>query len=264
MNPQKYMYEFTMNKEIEIDVTSVSKNEKGEEIKTIKKEKVQKPVHFRLVKPTRKMFDEAELYYAVNMSEGIKAGMLTRSLLAKRYQDDGGAMSEPEKKRYAVLYVNLYRKQNELEKLEINLEKLPESDRKAQSDKVLGEILEIKKELQEIEIYQSSLFDQTAENRARNKTIMWWVLNLIYSTENEEKKDFKSLFQGITFDQKLNEYDLVEENDDFFLKGVIKKSAYFISLWYMGRISSEDDFKSFEKVYDNPELSLPETELTSE
>jgi hypothetical protein len=254
MNPEKYLYEFSLQKEEEREKVEISKNELGEEIKILKKEIVKKPLLFRIVKPTRKVFDQAELFYGVKLSEGIKSGLLTRSLLAKRYQNDGGALSEPEKERYAALYIELFQKETELQRLQVNLDKLSEEEQKEKISIVLNSLLEIRKELQEFEYYQSNLFDQTAENRARNQTIIWWVLNISYI---QKEKEFVSLFETGSFEERLAKYDEIEDGEDLFLKNAVKKFAYFISLWYVGRISNKEEFEYFDKNYENNNSYTP-------
>jgi len=247
MNPNKFLYEFTLEKEEFLEKTVVSKDEAGQEIKTTKKELINRPIKIRILKPTRKVFDEAELFYGVKLSEGIKSGLLTRSLLAKRYQNDGGALSDPEKQRYAGLYLDLFKKETEFQRLQLNLDNLPQESRQKKTEVVLNDLLDVRKELQEFELYQSNLFEQTAENRARNQTIMWWVLTLSYI--ESEKDTFEPIFTDSSYDNKLSKYDEIEDGEDDFIKIVIKKLAYFISLWYVGRITNKDDFTYFEKVY---------------
>lgn len=252
MNIEKYLHEFKIDKETFVEKEEISKNDKNEEIKIVKKELIKKPIYFRIVKPNRRLFDEAELFYGVKLAEGIKSGLLTRSLLAKRYQNDGGAMSEPEKQKYAQLYINLYRKQNDLQKLELNLEKI---DKKIQEQKmadVLIEMASIREELQEIELYQSSLFDQTAENRARNQTIMWWALHISH-VSFDEKKSFKPFFGEGSFESRLKEYDKIEEGNDQQDSEAIKKLAYYISLWYLGKAVTPEDFKRLDGTLDKEE-----------
>jgi hypothetical protein len=251
MKIDKYLYEFVINKEVEIEQTESSKNEKGEEVKTIKKVKTSTPISFRILKPNRRQFDEAELFYGIKLSEGIKAGLLTRSLLAKRYHNDGGAMSEPEKQRYATLYVELYKLQNDLQRLEVNLDKLTKDEQTKKIGDILSDITSTRKELQEIENYHSTLFDQTAENRARNQTIMWWVLNLAYL--NEDKKEYVPFFGEGGYDKKIEKYDDIEEKEDIFYKEALAKLAYFVSLWYMGKANSSEDFKNLETLFSQNE-----------
>jgi hypothetical protein len=95
----KWLHEFAVNDEKETEQIESSIDAQGNEVKTTKKVKKIVPVKFKIQKPTRKLFDEAELFYGIKLSEGIKAGLLTKALLAKRYQNDCGAMSEPEKEK---------------------------------------------------------------------------------------------------------------------------------------------------------------------
>lgn len=254
----KFLHEFTINRETEVEEIETSKNEKNEEVKTTKKQKKIEVVPFRLLKPNRKLFDEAELFYGIKISEGIKAGLLTRSLLAKRYQNDGGSMSEVERRRYTELYIELYRLENELQKLQLNLEKISKDDQINKMGIVLNDLSVAKKELQQIENYQSTIFDQTAENRARNQTILWWVLNISYIKEGE---DFTAFFGEGDYEKKLAVYDDYEELEDFFKKEAMSKLAYFISLWYMGKANSAEDFKNLELLFEQASSQPKETEL---
>ena len=107
----KWLYDFNVYDEFEDTVEEKKKDENGEEITISRKVPKKRAVVFSIKKPDRRLFEGAELFYAVKLSEGIKAGLLTRPLLAKRYKNDGGAMSEPEKKRYAELYYDMLIKQ---------------------------------------------------------------------------------------------------------------------------------------------------------
>lgn len=244
----KWLFEFALNNFDEVEETIESKDENGEDIKTIKKVQKSREIDFALKRPNRKLYDQAELFYGVKMSEGIKAGLLTRNLLAKRYEDDGGAFSESEKKRYSELYLAIYNKENEYQRLQLNLDE-KESDLKTElSQSLLAEIAGMRRELQDIENSQSNIFDQTAENRAKNQVIMWWVLNLSYWKEHGHN-DFAPFFSGTNFEAKLDAYDLIEDSDDVFGNEAIKRLAYYVSFWYMGRASNQEDFEAIQEIY---------------
>jgi hypothetical protein len=245
----KKIYEFVVRKEEEVDKVE-TKNENGKEVTITSKVKENVSRKFFIKKPTRGLFEEAELFYAVRLSEGIKAGLLTRSLLAKRYSNDGGALSDTEKEKYTESYVKLFEKQNEFQKLSSVKEK-NERTKEEQEDfeKLTAEIVKLRTDIQDFEISQASLFDQTAENRARNKTILWWILNLSYMVDNDGKEI--CIFNDGSFDEKLALYDNFEESNDDWMKSVIKKFAFYISFWYMGRASSQEEFEkliTFENV----------------
>ena len=278
---KKWLYTFRVNKEVEHSVESTEKDDKGNEIKVTKTEKKTRPVLVRIKKPGRKLFDEGELYYGVKLSEGIKAGLLTRALLAKRYQNDGGSMSEPEKERYSELYLKLFEKENELQRLQVNLEKISDEEKKDKITDLLVEMSDLRRELQDFETSQSALFDQTAETRAKNKTIMWWVLQLAqvekksdeikdyhwYNKEKEgatdeekkalkeeiDKMEFLDVFTGESLEDKMNKYDELEDGRDEFWQEGLRKLAYFISYWYSGQADSEEDFQRVEEFLQTEE-----------
>jgi hypothetical protein len=257
----KTLYQFKINREIEEVVKEKSKDKDGNEVTTDKKKIVNKEVQFGIRKPNRKLYEEAELFYGVKLSEGIKAGLLTQPLLAKRYKNDGGSMSETEKKRYAEIYYDLIIKQDELEQIKLNLEKKSEQDRAKEAAKIMTDIVDLQRELQSFESDQSTLFDQTAENRAKNMVIMWWVLNLSYIKGEE---DWIPVFAGSKYEDKLESYDGIEEETDAFNTEMVKKLAYFITFWYMNGISSEEDFKRIEEVYNKDDSEEEEEEVAEE
>jgi hypothetical protein len=244
----KKIYEFTVSKQEEVDKIE-TKIEDGKEITITSKATESVPRKFFIKKPTRALFEEAELFYAVRLSEGIKAGLLTRSLLSKRYSNDGGALSDQDKGKYAELYVRLFDKQNEFQKLSIADKSQRSKEEQQYFDNLTAEIINLRTEIQDFEIAQASLFDQTAENRARNKTILWWILHLSYMIDKEQKES--QLFGEGGFEERLALYDNLEESDDAWLKSVVKKFAFYVSFWYMGRASTQEEFEklvTFENV----------------
>lgn len=236
----KTMFTFDVYHEKEIEKVDISTNEKGEEVKVTSKVKTTVPVKLGIKKPTRSLFDEAELFYGVKLSEGIKAGLLTRALLAKRFNNDGGVLSDEEQKEYNNLYNNFFNLQSEFQKLSMKEEALRNNEEKEALQKVINEMNEARDLLQKYEMAQANLFEQTAENRARNKTIMWWVLQLSL-IESEDKK-LKELFGEGSYEEKLKKYDEIEESEFNIEKIALQKLLYLISFWYIGRAATEEEF----------------------
>ena len=237
----KTMFEFDIFQEKEIEKVDVSTNEKGEEVKVTSKVKTTVPVKLAIKKPTRSLFDEAELFYGVRLSEGIKAGLLTRALLAKRFNNDGGVLSDEEQKEYNDLYLEFFNLQTEFQRLSIKEEAIRTEEEKKQIQNVIEKMNISRERLQRYEMAQANLFEQTAENRARNKTIMWWVLQL--SLIQGDDKKFKELFQDGTYEDKLKRYDEIEESESGVEKIAIQKLLYLISFWYIGRAASQEEFE---------------------
>tara|TARA_S200002703_G_scaffold29347_1_gene25213 strand:+ start:2299 stop:3201 length:903 start_codon:yes stop_codon:yes gene_type:complete len=244
----KKLYEFTLKEKVTNKVEEKSTDKDGNEV-TITKDKTEEVdrVVF-LKKPSRSMYDEAELYYGVQLSEGIKAGLLTRALLAKRFSNDGGIMSDTEKKEYADLYLKLFENQNSIQRLSAIKKEERTPEESVELEKATQEDGLIKKEIQEFEMAQSSLFDQTAENRARNKTILWWVLSISYLEDKEGKPT--PIFAGDSLTEKLNSYDLIEEEGTDFQEEVIKKLIYYVSYWYVSSAQTPEEFQELIKALD--------------
>ena len=191
----KKLYEFSLTQKVQKEYEEKDKDSEGNEVTTKKTKEENVVRNFFLKKPTRSMFDEAELYFGVKLSEGIKAGMLTRAMLAKRFDNDGGVLSDADKEQYSGLYFTLFEVQNQLTRLQL----IPEKERSKQEQKEYNEsvraMIGLKAEIQEFETAQASFFDQTAENRARNKTITWWVLNLAHEIKDDGEEETRSASQ---------------------------------------------------------------------
>ena len=250
----KKLYKFQMTQEIEGEEVVVSKDDDGNEVRTTKPTKTNRERNFFIRKPTRKMYDEAELYYGVKLSEGIKAGMMTRALLAKRFDNDGGVLSDEDKTRYSALYFTLFELQNEYQRISL-IDKAKRTDVEEEKYKeVIKALIETRERIQDFETAQASIFDQTAENRARNKTIMWWTLMLAYEgvlAKEDRIEDFPFFGAG-DIESKLDKYDDIEENEDRdeFLAEAMRKFAYFVSFWYVGKAATEEEFEQLAAMAD--------------
>jgi hypothetical protein len=255
----KKLYEFNVYKEEEVTKQEENIDTSGNKVIIEKKVKEKVPYKFFIRKPTRSMTDANELHYGVVMADGVKRGLLTAAQLYKRFLNDGGILSEPEKKVLENAKTNSNNLQYELQKILSKTEQTPEDETKIKE--ILNQIGDIRETLQKFEYQQSALFDQTAENRARNQAILWYVLYLSYKIDKDGKElDFFSTDGTLEplsteeFDAKLKAYDdLVEENEDEFLNSVVKKIFYFVSFWYMGRATTAEDFKQIDEVSDKLE-----------
>jgi len=259
----RILNEFILPKEEEVQETESSTNEKGEEVKTTKTVKKNINKTFVVKKPNRSLYDEAELFYGVKLSEGIKAGLLTRALLAKRFNNDGGVLSDNEKDKFATMYMGLFEKQSKLQKLEMKREKDLSRQEAREKEGLIEELGTSREEIQEFEMAQASLFDQTAENRARNKTILWWVLNLSYEKVG---KEYSEVFSGKDFDEKLASYDAYEEKEDEFVDEMLKKLSYVTSFWFVTKAETKEQLDSLLATTDDGIMGteLPEEEVKAE
>tara|TARA_R110000751_G_scaffold77108_1_gene155476 strand:- start:345 stop:1142 length:798 start_codon:yes stop_codon:yes gene_type:complete len=236
----KRIYEFTVNKEETVKEESVEKKKDGTEVTTSKDVKKEIPYKFFLRRPTRSMTDEAELYYGVRLAEGIKAGLLTRALLEKRFENDGGTRSDGENEEYKRIIEKLqsfHREQSKI--LDIDLKKRTPVQKKRLKE-LDSEIKPTRRSLRDLQLVEDSLYEETAESRARNKVILWWMLHLAHIEEGEKETDF---FGKGSFEDRLERYDEIDEGEEFFEIVVARKFAYYVSFWFVGRPNTQKEFQ---------------------
>jgi hypothetical protein len=262
---QKWLYKFVVNKTETKTETKKVKDSEGKEVTETTSETVEKPVTIAIAKPRRRLYEDADLFYGVKLSEGIKAGLLTRHLIAKRYDNDGGLFSDEEREEYATLILIKNQKIKDYQLLAVDdqeKEKVEES-----KAKLLKELTAIEREIQNFEEERSSLFDKTADVRAENQLVMWWVFSLAYYCDKQDAKDedFEPIFGLGSFEEKLSVYDdFFDEEDDFWLP-ISKKLAFLTSFWHNGSIADEKSFQEVEKLYDDSlKKELEDSEAVAE
>lgn len=242
----KYIYTFKINSPITKKV-EIQKEIDGKPVTVLEDSIQDNYITYIIKRPNRSDYEEAEFIYDEKFSTDVRKGLLTRSEIIKRFANEDVMIKK--------VYEEYAKKENELQRVNL-LEKT--EDNINRKTKLEQELLSILMEIQNFEVTKSSVFDHTAESRARNKTVFWWILNLAYKIE--DKKEV-SLFEGLTFEDKLKAYDLLMEKEDKHLQEVIQRYFYFIPIWYSGQANKEEDFKKAEdllKAEINKEKSISE------
>ena len=236
----KRIYEFTVDKEEVVKEETVEKKKDGTEVKTSKDVKKSVPHKYFLRRPSRAMTDDAELYYGVRLAEGIKAGLLTKALLEKRFDNDGGIRNDKQDEQYKEALATL----EKLHKEQTKILEVEEKKRSAAQKKKLKEIGEemkpVRRALRDLQLKEDGLYEETAESRARNKVILWWMLHLAYSEKDGTETPF---FGTGSFDERLDKYDEIDEGEDLHELVVARKVAYYVSFWFVGRPNSQQEFQ---------------------
>lgn len=251
--PFKVLYKFDVFTEKEIEKEEVVTNEDGSTTKTTKKIKTSVPTTVVIRKPTRKDIDYSELHYGVELAKGIKEGLLTRSQVSKRYVDDDGILAEKEKRYYSNVYVQLYDAEVELQKSLLSKSEVITDEEKDKIGGLISKITSLKQEIQNVENQQQEIFSHTAENRARTKVIIWYLLNCSYFIN--DKGDAQPLFGAGNLEEKYEKYYDLEENGDDFYYSAGRKLAYFISYYYSAGIATTEEFKKLEDEIDGKNKS---------
>jgi hypothetical protein len=248
----KKLYQFSIDKEIETTVESTKKDRKTGDETIVKKKVTEKvPVEIFIKRPSRRELEEAELEYSVEMSRCVKRGILTKAMLAKKYSDTGGVFSEDEAKAYTDLYKQVLDLQNEY----IRLDSADKKDEKQTErfEKIKVELSDVKRQIVEMESTFQSFFDHTADVKAQNRLLLWYVINLTYIL-NDDQDEPVPYFSGSDFEQKIEDYYKKEESGDSFYFAAIKKASTILAFWFFNQASEPKEFDELISKMEKGEL----------
>jgi len=258
----KEIYSFTVSKEEEVTKEQVRKKKNKETGKTEEHSvsvSTQEQVPYRIVlkQPSRRQIEEADMEYSIEMSRCIKKGILTKAMLAKKYSDTGGLLSESDATSLTRLYSKLSDLQNKWLKLDLKKAKTPAEEKK--STEIQEEMMESRKGIVEIESSYQALFNHTAEVKAQNRAILWYLLSIVnIKKEDEEDSELASFFVGETHEERLDSYYKMEEAEGDEINQIFDSSRSkllsFISLWYFSAGAERSDFESLEADIENDNI----------
>jgi hypothetical protein len=192
---------------------------------------------FYILKPNRKLRQNGELEYARQLAKFVREGLLPKAAWGTILDNSGGTISESEAKNYSTLRTEYFELALELSKLQ---QKESNEENQKKIEDVIFKIDSAKNKIQSFELEQVYIFENTAEAKARNSTIEWWLCNISYD------QDGKLFFQGETQDDKLDWYDALDTQKDEELLKIGHKFSYLITLWYLNRINTKEDFKNID------------------
>lgn len=254
---KRELYSFSIDLEEEVEKEVIKevekKNEETGEMETvektvIKKSTVKTPVRFHIKKPTRTQIEDGDMFYSIWLNKFIKMGLLTRAMLAKKQVDVGGTLNEDDKMNYAKLYLKLFEKQQVVMRYSAKDKEDLTDGEVERLQKSVSELAVIRKELSDFEAAQASIFDHTADVKARNKTITWFVLHLSgYSKgEGEKEGDLEEgmLFPGTEYEEKYRAYQEADENQEPLFTRSIDRLSTIATIWYMSGIQDQDEFET--------------------
>jgi hypothetical protein len=242
----KSIYTFNIEKKAEVEEKRIETYlEDGVEKQRTITEKVEKviPIEILLKEPNRKQVQEAELVFSVEMSKSIKLGILTKNMLLNKYKDTGGLDGEKETKALSQAYADYQQVQIDI----VNLRIIPDAEKTEDQVQELQQkenrMLELRKEIVQRESSYLTLFSHTADARAQNKSILWYVLNLSYYKDTSlGHKDFVPIFKGNTFEEKEEVLSKMEDEQDFIYQNTYLKLASLFSYWFFSGVVDKEEF----------------------
>jgi hypothetical protein len=239
----KYIVEFTVKKETEEKVTT-KKVIDEKEVEVTETKKTVSDGEVAIFTPGRKTTKASSTFYSKRIGYYTQQGLLSTHMIAKRYDNDGGFLSNVEQEKVGALeeekmeVAKAYKK-----KLEGKTPANKTEKEKKEEEELLTKVMEIQNEVDEINRPYINIFNHSAEFKAREDTLMWWLFNL--AAIKNEKGEYEKIFKTEELTQKeydVNENSLgeVEDGSDEFKKEAIRKSTYLISFWLNdGDLSNE-------------------------
>ena len=252
----KELYSFTVtdSKEVEEKTKEKRKNQDGveEEVEVTKKVKKDIPYKVIIKDPSRRQLEEADMEYSIEMSNCIKKGILTKAMLAKKYSDTGGMLSESDANRLVELYAELADLEGEYTRRTLkhrNTKKLPK-DIKAQLDDIAAKIAIARRDIVTLESSYQTLFGHTADTKAQNRIVLWYLTHLTYIQKEEEEPVL--FFEGDNFEAKIDDYYIKDERENSLFQLASGKLTSIISYWYFSNDPAKEDFDKIINDIDNP------------
>ena len=243
-----YSFEVNLEKEVEkkTEKVIIDKDTKQEKKISVNEKVIEnEPVRVILKEPNRRQIEEADMEYSIEMSQCVKRGILTKAMLAKKYSDSGGLLAEEDAKTLTSKYADLSKLQTDFTRLNTKTTKKNPEENKTKEAEIIGKIAEVRREIVDMETAYASLFNHTADTKAQNRVILWYVLNLTYVVRGEE--DPEEFFPGETFEEREQAYYDLDEAGDELYNLIQAKIATFVSYWYFTSGVTREELAQLDK-----------------
>lgn len=234
----------------------------------------EKPYRILIKKPTRTQLEDGDMFYSLQLNQFIKQGLMTKAMLSKQYSDLGGSFTKEQQDYYGEIYSKYYQKLTQVQRFSVKTEDELSDSQKTRLDSAMGELAILRKQITEYESSQSMLFEHTADVKARNRAIMWYIVNLTFFIEGDDDDyEVAPLFEGANYEQKYDSYRLLEEDEDPLYIKVIDKISSIITIWYMSGVQSAKDIDEYlseinqdieNEVFAQGESAIEEVGVTEE
>lgn len=244
---KKELYTFKIQVEKPVKETT-KQTVNGEEIEVTKTVKQLVPRSVVIYRPTRSQRDDAEMAYNKKYNRCINDGILTRSMLIKRYADNGGIFTKAESERFQENERQIIEGRVELEKIYGPTGKFDDSglteEQKTKAKEIVSLMSDAMAENARLESFYQPEFAATADEIAAKERVLFYVLSL-----SHWDKDGKTvpLFEGKTHEERYKSYCEKEDSDDdkdeyiAYVKSFTKIS-YILAYYNAGRAKTKEDF----------------------
>ena len=256
----KDLYSFEIKRKVKEKIAYNKEDKNGKIVEAFKTKTRTLTNRVIFKKPTFSDIEEAEFFYGQKYNEFINSGYLTRLMLNKKIGDMGGSSS----KLSDELIQKAFLENLEAAKV-IEFYEGQKGLNKEQEEKLVDakkSFSETQKTIADFESFHRSQYDQTAEAKAEQKIIEWFLFNFsFYEDELDGRKEEFLLFQGENYEQRRAHYlTLCEDEEDIEDKDSLKNKSIFdqsfdtlakvANLWYNKMGSNQKEIEqSLKEVF---------------
>tara|TARA_Y100000310_G_C20629834_1_gene788011 strand:+ start:20 stop:781 length:762 start_codon:yes stop_codon:yes gene_type:complete len=242
----KSIYSFTveMAREVEEKTKEKRKNkETGKEEEVEVSQKVKKKIPYEIIvkEPSRRQLEEADMEYSIEISRCVKKGILTKAMLAKKYSDTGGILTEKDAERLVDLYGDLSELEGEAARGGIKTSAPPKKGATQKTKELYGKLALTRRDIVNLESSYQSLFNHTADIKAQNRVILWYMVHLALQ-KTSDMETAEAIFVGDDFETRIDNYYAMDEEDNKLFRLVQSKLAAIVSFWYFSESVTKEDF----------------------
>lgn len=248
----KLLYEFELSEEQDIEVPVESKNEAGEKTVTMKTEKKTVTARYGIKKPNRSLREAAQIFNAVEINDLIKLGVLTHAQLQRRLEDDGGTISNNQNQALNNISGELVKVSNEIAELKKQLDEKKDEKTQEAYDLKIKDLDRIKNQIANFYVNQMSLYQNTAEVIARNKTLAYYICFL---SAKQDKGQWVEMFSSpdtskASFESRADQSDELFENANELDKKALSKLSNLIGTWFASGLNTTAEWEKADKMYE--------------
>ena len=182
--------------------------------------------------------DEAEAQCAIEMSNNIKKGIVTKAMLVKKYADTGGTLTEAETKDM----VKKLQRSNEVANKVQMLTAVDKKKNQKEIEELNSELLILRKELTDIEMSMQGVYDHTADARSERAMLLWYTIQLAREIEDEQEVLF---FDGLLYEDQLEDLYKKDEEGTELEKKALTKMMTAISYWFYNNNATQEQIEAF-------------------
>lgn len=258
----KELYSFPVKRKVKQKIAIQKENAKGEIVDSFKTKT--KTVSHKVIfaKPSYAEIESAEFFYGQQYNDFISAGYLTRFLLSQKIDESVGGSSKVNSDLINKAFVDNMEAAKVIEFYEGQKNLDEEQEKKLEEAKEI--FVETQKTVTDYEQFHRVQYNQTAEAKAEQKLIEWFIFNFSYYEDSVEgSTETFPLFVGDDFEEKRAHYlQLCEDEEDLEDPSLLKNKGIFdvsfetlarvANLWYNKMGSSQKEIEnSIKEVFGN-------------